>query len=234
MKWDRRKNTNDLKALSTELPVDYIKLVTETMDTALAAGLAEVKKTHPKVAFYAGGAIYADEVLLAITLSQGDEDLFATTVYASADFNPLAEKPGIQLTLESCLDAAGAVYDFYLGMKHPEKVAEMMDPSLGAMEEAPFEWTIVDLSDQANLPVYVRIDKANPQLDARAEKWLEENDPEYQQAKAAQAADPLAGAEEFLEERLEAIKKAQSGSGSSGPTGPGGFGGGGQSGPITH
>ena len=233
MIWDRRKVTNEIQALATDLPVDYIKLVEETITTALEVGLVEVRKTHPKAAFHAGGKIYADEVLLAITLSQGDEDLFATTVYASADFNPLAEKPGIQLTLETCLDAAGAVYDFYLGMKHPEKVQEIMDPSLGAMEEAPFEWTIVDLSSRANLPVYVRIDKANPQLDAAAEKWLEENDPEYVKQKAAEKIAPLEGAEEFLEERLEAIKKAKSGSGS-GPSGPAGFGGGGQNGPITH
>jgi hypothetical protein len=225
MIWDRRKVTNEVQALATDLPIDYVKLVEDTISTALQEGLKEVRKTHPKVGFYAGGKIYADEVLLAITLSQGDEDLFATTVYASADFNPLAEKPGIQLTLDSCLDAAGAVYDFYLGMKHPEKVQEIMDPSLGAMEEAPFEWTIVDLSSRANLPVWVRIVKANPQLDAAAEKWLEQNDPEYVKLKAAEKAAPLAGAEEFLEERLEAIKKAKSGAGS---------GSSGQNGPITH
>jgi hypothetical protein len=210
MQWDRRKNTNLPLEKHTPLPADYTKLVTETVTTALTKGLNEIKKTHPKIAFTANGGIYADEVFLAITLSQGDQDLSATTVYASSDFNPNAEMPTLEMVLAACLDAAGSVFDFYLNPANPERREQLLHTTLAAVEEAPFEWTRVELNDIIRYPAWVRMDKLNPALEALASEWLSKHDPDYDQE-----------AEQFLEERIEAIKAAKDGSGSS-------------SGPIRH
>ena len=218
MKWDRRNKTGPLSAQkAVDLPVDYLRLVESTLTTAMEAGLKEMKLIHPISEFRASGAIYGDEVLLALTLFHGDGNLSATTVYASADFDPTAEKPGIEAILSACLDAAGAVYGFYLDPEQTERITQLSDHSLSALEEAPFEWAVA--GDEV-IPIHVKMDKSNPLLDEMTERWLRENDPEYH--KNAKAADEFEK-EEFLEERLEAIQKVKSG----GSSGPGG-------GPITH
>jgi hypothetical protein len=121
----------------------------------------------------------------------------------------------ITKTLSSCLEAAGATFDAFLSLEHPEKVEQLLHTSLSSLEEAPFEWTEISVSDTAEVPVFVKMDKANPALEILTDQWLSEHDPEYKKAKAKppQAAE----AEEFLEERLEAIKSAKSGSSGSGP-----------------
>ena len=217
IKWDRRIKTSPISAdKPIELPVDYLRLVESTLTAALAEGLEKMKLHHPTSEFRANGAIYGDEVLLALTLFHGAGNLSASTVYASCDFDPTASKPGIEAILSACLDAAGDVFTLFLDPESPEKIAQLADHSLSALEEAPFEWAC-DTSKK--IPVWVRIDKLNPILDDLTERWLKENDPIYK--KAAEIIPEEAAAEEFLEERLEAIQKAKSGSGNSG-------------GPITH
>jgi hypothetical protein len=223
MKWERRHLPNEKIAQPepTELPVDYIKLVTDTLTTAMDKGLGEVKKTRPKAAFYVNGAIYSDEVLLAVTLSQGDQDLAATTVYASTNFNPTSEKPNLEDSLSTCLDAVGALLEYYLNPHHPDRIEDFLHSSISALDEAPFEWTSMDFEGAMKWPVWAKIDKTNPQLEMLADNWLAENDPDH--GKQPQTTKE---AEAFLEERLEAMKAAKSG----GPSG-GSMGG---SGPITH
>ncbi len=226
MNWDRRKKPSLTApaAVSAELPKDYLKLVETTLLTALDPGLKEIQKIHPEARFNANGALYGDEVLLAITLSHGGTNLVATTVYASADVNPALPKPTIEETLSACLDAIGSIFDFYLDLKNSDRISQILHHSLSALEEAPFEWTAVSHEIEDQIPVWVRMDKLNPLLEDLTERWLRENDPEYLTRSKADVIEKES--EEFLEERLEAIKKAQSGSG-------GGLSGGG-SGPITH
>lgn len=218
MKWDRRHQSTFPPA---DLPLDYLKLVEETLATATEKGLIELKKKYPDSKFKAYGAIYADEVLLAITLSHGATNLAATTVYASVDYNPNLPAPSLETILSACLDAVGTIYHFYLDPDDTDKIEQLSNHSLSAIEEAPFEWTTIDPIGTAKIPTWVKMDKTNPELDRLTEEWLQKNDPEY---KANAVAPAIAGeeAEEFLEDRLEAIKAAKSGSGQNG------------GGPITH
>lgn len=217
MKRERRRpiksNTPDMKP--TELPVDYLRLVGESLSTALEAGLNELKKTYPESVLRAGGHLFADEVVVTVTLSHGKTNISATTVYASADYNPNAEKATLEATLAACVDAAGSVFDFYLDPKSPEKIAQIAHSSLGSLEEAPFDWTAIELNE-SQIPVWVKLDKSNPELDTLADDWLKKHDPQF--AKAEENEEQ----EEFLRERLDAIKAAKSGTSSSG------------GGPITH
>jgi hypothetical protein len=215
IKWDRRKTSNLPDAQTTELPVDYLRLVESTLTEGAAQGLAELKKIHPICEFSANGAIYGDEVFLAITLSHGTKNLSATTVYASADFNPSAEKPGLETILNECFEAAGAVFLHYLDLDHSERIAQIAHHSISALEEAPFEWATQSNSDEPSpVTVWVKIDKSNPMLDYLTEKWLIENDPEYKATVVVEKETNFAEAEDFLGERIDAIKKAGSTGGS--------------------
>ena len=212
-----------------DLPVDYLRLVESTLTTALEKGLIEMRKIHPISEFQANGAIYGDEVLLTITLFHGENNLSATTVYVSSDFNPMLEKPSLEEILAACLDAAGSTYDYYLDLKNPEMIEQLSYHSLSALEEGPFDWApLPQVAAMKKIPVWVKMDKSNPRLEGLADQWLIENDPEYQKKRLPAENQSSIEAEEFLNERLEAIKNAKSGSG--GPQG--GMSGG--NGPITH
>jgi hypothetical protein len=225
MNFDRRlKPAGDKPELKpVELPLDYLKIVEETMLEALAPGLEELKKHHPICELKASGALYSNEVLMAITISHGEKSLVATTVYASADFNPMMQEPGIEVILNECLDSAGAILTHYLNPKHPDRISEFASASIGSLEDAPFEWS---KADDTKVTVFVKIDKSNPALDSMADDWLKNNDPEFANR------DETAEAEDFLNERLEAIRKVKGGGGSGGFSG-GGYQGG-DSGPIRH
>lgn len=214
-KWEKRKKPTQLTdSKSSPLPVDYLRLVTETLTQALEPGLQAIRKVHPVSEFSAEGALFGDEALVVVTLSHGPSNVAATTVHASADYVPGAEKPGLEATLAACVDAAASVFEYYLDPTQPERIAQIADQSLGALEEAPFEWTQTG-------GAWVKIDKSNPRLEAAAEEWLAKNDPDYQKREEREQEE----SEDFLNERLEAIKKAKSGQGG----GPGD-----QNGPIRH
>ena len=215
MKWDRRLNST---FPSTDLPADYLKLVESTLTNAMEKGLAHLKTLYPDARFKSYGAIYGDEVLLAITLSLGTGNLAATTVYASVDYLPNIPEPGLENTLSAALDAVGGVFELYLDPEDHEKIEQLADSSLSALEDAPFDWTQVK-APEAKVGVWVKMDKSNPELDLLTEEWLSKNDPEYKK-KGSLTED--VEAEEFFEERLDAIKTVNSGGGS------------GQNGPIKH
>ncbi len=214
MNFDKRIITpeNKIALKPADLPKDYLKIVEETLLETLKKGIVELKKIHPICDLKACGAIYSDEVILAITISHGEQSLIATTVYASANFEPSAEEPGIESVLSHCLDSLGAVLMHYLDPAYPDRIAQIADAPISALEEAPFEWTEME---EAKVATWVKIDKSNPALEALADDWLLKNDPSYSKEAA------LEEAEEFLNERLEAIQKVKSG-------------GGGDSGPIRH
>ena len=212
---------------AADLPIDYLRLVESTLTTALEKGLIEMRKIHPISEFQANGTIYGDEVMLTITLFHGENNLSATTVYISADFNPLFEKPTLEEILAACLDAAGSTYEYYLDHTNPEMIEQLSYHSLSALEEAPFDWSpLTQVAEMKKIPVWVKMDKSNPRLECLADQWLKENDPEYQKAVEPKIEKFKEEAESFLNDRLEAIKQAKSGSSHGGN--PGG------SGPITH
>ncbi len=221
MKWERRKITASAKPeiKTTDLPYDYLKLVEQTLNQAMLKGLEEIRKIHPDSAFQVNGALFSDEVLITVTLSHGEKNIAATTVHASADFNPdhtlissnpigLDDHPGstpLERVLGACVDAATTVFDFYLDPSDPEKIVQLANHSLGSLEEAPFEWTIIEKTDPK---VWVKMDKSNPKLEKLADEWLNRHDPDFKENEEE---------EEFLSERLEAIRKARDGDGQNGP-----------------
>jgi hypothetical protein len=220
----RKSNPSKPASPGSELPRDFLMLVEETMVQALEPGLLEVRKTHPASTFSAQGAIFNDEILLSITLSHGPGVLSATTLHGSVDYRPDQEKPSVNDLLALCLDSLGSVFQFYLDPEFPERIAQITDSSLGALEEAPFEWTPLKLDENQKIPVHVKLDKSNPVLDHLAEDWLKKNDPNHEAEVSKQNTLDLGDAEEFLEERIEAIRAAKSGSGGPGTGG----------GPIRH
>ena len=159
---------------TADLPVDFLKMVKEVFTTTFDAGLKEVAKLKSNPQFSIRGRIYPQEVVLCITLLF-DGQIAATSAYASVDFDPKASSPTIQDLLGLCVDALASVYETLLDPKHPERIEQLADESLSAMDEVPFEWTLVQVDKKK---IYVKMDKANPVLDEAADEWLKRNDPE--------------------------------------------------------
>lgn len=184
----------------SDLPVDYLRLVEETLTNTFEKGLKELEK-HQKVnKFSAWGAVYSDEILLTATLYHGPEQLAATTFYASVDYTPGQEKPTLELLLSTCLDGVGGAIDFFLNPENPERIEQIAGGNLGLVEEAPFDWCPEDFD---GIKVYVKMDKTNPLLEGLTEEWLRKHDPTYRKNKAEDAAE----AEEFFGERVDTLKR---------------------------
>ncbi len=161
---------------SSELPPDYVKMVTEVLTSNFEGGLkALAQEVSSETMFRVSGAIYPDEVLVRVSLAIRGQ-LAATTVHASADFDPKASSPRVDELLGACVDAIGTVLGHYLDEKKPKLIAQLADESISALEEAPFEWTKIEVE---RFKIFVRMDKANPEIDALADDWLAKNDPEH-------------------------------------------------------
>ena len=216
MKPDRRNQKPGSNPHGSELPSDFLKIVIETLDQALAPGLAEIKKIHPETGFHAEGLIFGDEILLSISLTHGPQVLPATTIHGSIDYDSSQEKPSVNDLLALCLDSIGSVFQHYLDPAYPERIHQIADASLGALEEAPFDWTPYKLIEGQKETIFVKIDKSNPTLDRMAEDWLRANDPEHAERERNRDQSSVLASEDFLEERIQAIRAAKAGAGNSG------------------
>jgi hypothetical protein len=177
----RKKNAGK----SSPIPADYAEMVTEVFTATFDEGLKGLKKLKVTPAhFEVHGAVYPDEVVLAVSLHVG-EGLAATTVYGSSDFDPRASSPQIQDLLGAAVDAIGGVFTPLLsgGKESLEAVAS---ESLSALEKVPFEWTPVVVE---KVKIHVKIDKANPKLDQMADDWLSRNDPDFKERQARERAE---------------------------------------------
>lgn len=171
---ENRKGSN---FRSSFLPIDYLRLVGEVFNTNFDAGLqALAKQTEARAWFEASGQVFADEVVLCVSLFQ-ENKLSATSVYGSADFDPKANAPTLEDILKSCVDAIGGLFEQLLDPTKPEALEKLADDSLSALEEVPFLWTPVQSERRQ---IFLKIDKANPLLDQMADDWLAKNDPELQ------------------------------------------------------
>jgi hypothetical protein len=167
---ERRRNT---VSKASPLPDDYLKLVAEVFTANFDAGLKKLTQlAGPGWRFEASGSIFSDEIVLCISLLH-EEELAATSVYASSDFDPKASAPSIQDILASCVDAIGAIFGQLLG-DNPERLEQVASRSLSAMDNVPFHWTEVNVERRR---LHVKVDKANPKLDRMADNWLAQHDP---------------------------------------------------------
>ncbi|MBC7693769.1 MAG: hypothetical protein H7222_18530 [Methylotenera sp.] len=159
---------------SAELPPDYTNLVKDIFSTNFGDGLKAYRKHAPSCRFAVTGAIYANEIILAISLVQ-DGALAATTVMSSVDFDPKASAPTAQDLLEASVDAIGTIYEDLLNPAKPDRLEQLASESLSAFEEIPFEWTRIELD---RYKIFVKVDKSNPELEKLADEWLEKHDPQ--------------------------------------------------------
>jgi hypothetical protein len=183
---ERRKKS---ASKSSPLPVDYAKLVQGVFTTTFDAGLkALAKLTGTKARFAIDGAILADEIVLTVSLLQ-EGKISGTTIYASTDFDPKASIPNAQDLLGACVDAMAALFAQLLDPKSEESLEAVSHESLSALEGVPHDWTLIEVE---RYKVYLKVDKANIELEAAADEWLAKNDPKYQ---------------EMLAEEEEAVKE---------------------------
>lgn len=187
---------------SSELPADYLKMVSEIFATNFDEGLKALSQAHGKSRFIAHGEIYPDEIVLAISLvSEGQ--LAGTTVHSSTDFDPKASSPTLEDLLSACVDAVGTFFSEVLDPKKPERIAQLVSESLSALENAPFEWTQIEIE---RFRVHLKVDKSNPMLEQMADEWLRKNDPDLKKRKKKE--------QEEVESLFITGEKAKKGSGS--------------------
>lgn len=169
----RRKNLkSNATQKPTSLPQDYLKMTQEVFTLHFQEGLKALAalKAHPY--FEVTGQIYPDEVLLCVSLHH-EGTISATTVYASCDFDPLASSPTLEELLARCVDAAGFLFGQLLDPKHPEKLGELVQDSLSALKDVPFQWAKMEMNSHT---VFIKIDKSNPKIDQMTDDWLTKKD----------------------------------------------------------
>jgi hypothetical protein len=163
---------------SSELPADYLKMVSEVFNTNFDLGLKEITKlTGSKAWFEASGSIYPDEIILCLSILQEDK-IAATSVYASCDFDPKASSPTLEDLLAACVDALGTLCGELLDPTKSEQISRISEDSLSSLENVPFHWTPFDVNRRK---VFLKIDKANPNLDQAADQWLAQHDPHFKE-----------------------------------------------------
>jgi hypothetical protein len=166
----KKTASGELQPLTrTAVPKDYGAMVAAVLTRTFAEGLkhfATVKK-NPK--FEVGGTIWQDEIVLTVSL-MSDGQLSATSVHASLNFDPKASSPKAEELLATAVDAAGGFFGQFLDPSRPELIDQLARESLSSFDEAPFDWTETEIGKRR---VWIKVDRANPKLDALADEWLE-------------------------------------------------------------
>lgn len=158
----------------SDLPKDYVKMVNEVFAANFDAGLKALKKLKPQKSYFStSGRIYADEIILCVSLMH-EGQMAATSVYASIDYDAKASSPTIQDLLAVCVDAVGAIYGQLLVADDADALARLTNESLAALENVPFDWSEVQVERHK---IFLKVDKANPALDQMTEDWLDRHDP---------------------------------------------------------
>jgi len=167
---ERRKTSN---SKSSALPEDYLQMITEIFSAHFDAGLKLYGKIRTEPRFEARGEIFANEIVLAVSLVSS-HDLSAATVHASSDFDPKASSPTVQDLLSACVDAIGTVFGSVLAPDQPEVIEQLAEESLAALENVPFDWVKLESNQRE---IFVKFDRSNPKLDVLADEWLKKHDP---------------------------------------------------------
>lgn len=165
----RRKKGAD-KGL--EVPHDYLKLFRETLDRTFGPALKDLAKFRRGPKFEVWGQLYPDEALMMVSLGF-EEGTAATTLFASVDFDSKkdAKAAAMEKALSRCVDCLGDLLAMYLDRSQPEVMEQFVAESLGALENAPFDWSPIQRDGGK---VFVKIDKTNLALEAEAARLLEE------------------------------------------------------------
>lgn len=166
---------------SSPLPRDYLKMVNEVFSANFDDSVTKLSKfADEEIRFEASGAVFPNEVILSVSLVVG-EHLSATTVHASADFDPKASSPTVQDLLSICVDAIAGVYQPLLSTESTDsqdRIESLLSTSMATMEDVPFEWTQTEIDKRK---IFIKMDKTNPKLEEIADDWLKKHDPELAQ-----------------------------------------------------
>ena len=175
---DRRLGS---ESKGSALPIDFTRMVTDVFTSNFDSGLKVLQKFKSvPITFQVHGDVYTDEILLCVSLVFSGQ-LSATSVYASSDFDPKASSPTVEELLGSCVDGIGSIFGQLLTPTNKEKLEELAGESLAALDGMPFEWTPVEIEKRR---IYLRVDRANPNLEKMADDWLKANDPELRTRKS--------------------------------------------------
>lgn len=162
---------------SSELPAEFAKMVKDVYSTNFAEGLAAVTKVAEGPAYFdTRGVIYSDEIVLGVSLCIEDQ-LSATTIYCSVDFDPKASTPKAEDLLGLCVDAIGSFFLQFMDPAKPDLIEQLAAGTLSALEDIPFHWTQIEFEKKR---LWMKVDKANPRLDSLTDDWLTKNDPDFQ------------------------------------------------------
>lgn len=172
---------------SSELPLDYVRMVEEVFATHFDEALQTLRKLGHEASFRCDGAVLPDEVLLGVSLTVKGQ-LAATTLCASVDFDPKASSPSAQDLLAACVDATASLFAQLLDPKDPAKLERVVGETLSALENVPFQWAGVEVNRRT---IHLKMDKSNPDLDRQADDWLAKNDPDTGLAAEREQAENL-------------------------------------------
>ncbi len=157
----------------TALPEDYRKMVADIFAKNFSKGLKALAEMRPNPHFFISGGIYADELILSVSIVYAKE-LSATTIYASCDFDPKASAPKADELLGHLVDGAGSFFHQFLDEKKPKRLEQLAGIQLATFEEGvPFDWTKMQVNKR---DVYLKVDRSNPTLDQAADEWLEKHE----------------------------------------------------------
>ena len=159
-------------------------MVTEVFEKNFGDGLKAVGKVLKKPKFHTSGKIYQDELHLSVAIIS-ENDIAATCVTASSEYDAKASTPTVNDRLADCVDAIGAILADLLDTDKAENIEMVGAHSLTAMENVPFEWAPIEVNKRK---VFVCVDKTNPALDTMTDEWLKKNDPHYQDPNDQEAA----------------------------------------------
>lgn len=173
------------KLKSSELPVDYVKMVTEVFSNHFDEGLRALAARGLQPSFAVTGAVFPNEVLLTVALLF-EGQLAGTAVHASVDFDPKASSPTAQDLLSACVDAIGGVLNELIDPNNADKLEALSGDSLNDFENAPLQWTSVEVE---RFRVHVKVDRTNPKLESMADDWLRQNDPKFSEQTEQEQSD---------------------------------------------
>lgn len=162
---DRRKDTS---FKGQPLPREYLKLVEQVFNKNFLKFL--LKEKAGKETFIAQGQVFPDELVLVVSLKHPG-NLRMTTCYASVDYPPKklmteagapapSSSEAVQLGVNQCVDAVASFFNTFFEEGRP------VDYDL----EYRQNWTAVEI--EKNTPVFLRINRDNPELEAQADELL--------------------------------------------------------------
>ncbi len=151
------------------LPKDYYAMVAGVFSGHFEDGLKKFASQKKNAQFLVRGGLFPDEVRLSVSIIF-EGQIAATTVHASADFDPKANKPTAEEVLKDCVDAIGGIFDHFFSPKNRSGLEFLAQSSFHEDDDVPFQWTQFAVGKRK---VFLMVDKSNPVIDEMADQYLD-------------------------------------------------------------